>query len=256
MSLSPPAMIRAGGRAVARTAPGLDGALRALYQRLPPILHDTPTRFLARYFRSAAQVRFIQLGAHDGRQGDPLYELIVGDARWTGVLAEPNPTAFAALSKTHRNGDRIRLKRAAVSDVAGARRFYSFASTEDMDPSELRDWWSEISSFDPAHLKRYLPERLHGAIRGEEVEVVTVAQMMDEFGLSGLDLLVMDIEGHEAAILRSLAGLPHAPRLIMFEHKHMTPQALIENTAWFRGSGYRLKMYGRDAMLYARRPPG
>ncbi len=256
MSLSLPAMIRASGRAVARATPGLDGALRALYQQLPPILHDTPTTFLARYFRRAAQVRFIQLGAHDGRQGDPLYEIIVGDARWRGVLVEPNRVAFAALSKTHRNGDRIRLKRAAISDVAGRRLFYNFTATDDMDPAELQDWWSELSSFDPAHLKRHLPERLNAAIRAEEVEVVTVAQVMDEFGLNGLDLVVMDIEGHEDAILRSLAGLPCAPRLIMFEHKHMTPQALIENTAWFRGSGYRLKMYGRDAMLYARRPSG
>ncbi len=247
------AMIRSSGRAMARAAPGLDGMLHAIYQRLPSSLHDTPTSFIGRYFSREAEVRFIQLGAHNGLQGDPIRELIADDPRWSGVLVEPNPSAFAELSKSYPDNGRIMLKRAAASDAPGQAAFYSFSPPDGTDPSELFDWWSEISSFDLGHVQRFLPERFHSAIRTDEVDVVTIAGIVAEFGLGRLDLLVMDIEGHEAAILRDLAGRPNPPRLIMFEHKHMTPAALADCTAWFRHEGYELKMYGRDAVLYAGR---
>ena len=250
------AALRSGGRALARAAPALDGVLREAYRRLPATLHDTPTSFIRRYFRNAPTVRFIELGAHNGLGGDPIRELIVSDPRWKGILVEPNPAIFVELEETYRVLDRVRLKRAAASDAPGTQAFYSFIAPDDADPAEILDWWSEISSFNRDHLIRHLPPRMHGAIASTEVEVVTVQGLMAEFGLERLDLLVMDIEGHEDAILGSLGSLGslgdlgRGPSVIMFEHKHMSPETLARCAQRFRDLGYGCKMYGRDAILH------
>src|SRR5262249_41430054 len=53
---------------------------------------------LAHHLQKRPDVAFLQIGAFDGRQGDPLYQFITRH-HWRGVLVEPMPDAFAKLQE-------------------------------------------------------------------------------------------------------------------------------------------------------------
>ena len=79
--------------------PALDGLARKVYARLPESWHDTPTSRLAKFYLNRQQVTFLQIGAYDGVAGDPLRPIILDDERWSGVLVEPQPSAFERLKQ-------------------------------------------------------------------------------------------------------------------------------------------------------------
>src|SRR5262245_49955534 len=65
-------------------------------------------------------VRFMAIGAGDGRHNDPLREFILRED-WRGVLVEPEPAAFRALLRNYpvRRFPHLRPVHAAASARAG-----------------------------------------------------------------------------------------------------------------------------------------
>jgi hypothetical protein len=77
----------------------------------------------------------------------------------------------------------------------------------------------------------------------ERVPVLTLARVWEELQrahghASAVDLLVVDVEGSEARILGRELPWPR-PRLIMFEHKHLQPKALLTINSSLEAQGYR-----------------
>ena len=68
-----------------------------------------------------------------------------------------------------------------------------------------------------------------------------------------VDAAVIDVEGHEETILDSIDLARHGLRMLVFEHKHMTPEALDRIVTRLEAAGYRTKQYGRDCLAW--RPP-
>src|SRR5215213_11033483 len=65
-------------------------------------------------------VVFVQIGSHNGRANDPLARFLDRYPGWRGLMVEPIPAHFAALSK-HRGSDaRFELVRTAITDCDGS----------------------------------------------------------------------------------------------------------------------------------------
>ena len=241
-------LFRDVGKWFATIFPKSEGFLKAIYRFAPSFFQDDPAAFLARYFAGSRRVNFIQIGAHDGVAGDPVRPNVLANEFWSGTLVEPNPQAFAQLKKNYQGRQRLQFRCAAVSDRSGVLPFYVFQSPD--DGAAIPSWWTEISSFDQEHVLRYLPEHYRSSVITIDVPVLTLSQIVSESENCGLDLIVMDVEGHEPIILQDIGDNGMRPNVIVFEHIHIPKSSLDQFINEFRSFEYHVKLYGRDAIFF------
>ena len=151
---------------------------------------------LARYGVSHPTVNFVQIGAHNGHDDDPLAHWIEHHPGWTGLMVEPVPQHFAALSALRGHDPRNRLVPAAITSHDGTAPFYTIDVTSDMPP-----WASQLSSL---HLDVILKHEADIPGLREHLKTMTVpamrfATLVD--GITHIDLLCIHTEGHSAVIL-------------------------------------------------------
>jgi FkbM family methyltransferase len=191
---------------------------------------------------------FVQVGAFDGMANDPLHDLIVGQG-WRGVLVEPQPDAFARLQQTYAGVEGLTFLNVAVTDQPGPLTFWRIGGSEPDDP-----WWrGQVSSFSREHVERHIRDRPHLAAR---IEGITVPAMSlgEVLGRAGrpVQVLQVDAEGHDAAIVDSLDLSVHRPTIVRFEHRHLHAAAHAATVNRLVASGYRIAVNEDDtiAMLH------
>lgn len=189
---------------------------------------------------------FIQIGAADGRIGDPIHHLVERH-RWRGILVEPLPHMFAALRLTYRHRPDLVLENAAIAAEAGTRTLHYL---RDADRENLPPWYRHLGSF---HREVVLKHTLQVPRIGEllataEVRCITFAQLLDRHDVTRIDLLHLDVEGAEAEVLSGvdLDRLP--PAMILYEHCHLEPDDAEACAARLRSHGYRLVRGERDTL--------
>ena len=69
---------------------------------------------------------FIQVGAFDGIQCDPLYDYVQRH-KWSGVLLEPQRKAFEQLTENYKSQPQLRLMNAAIAEKPGSCTLYTLA---------------------------------------------------------------------------------------------------------------------------------
>ena len=70
--------------------------------------------------RTTPDLRFLQIGGMDGKRFDPIYAF-VKHYRWSGVILEPLPDLFAALTQNYADAPQVTLLNAALMDFDGTR---------------------------------------------------------------------------------------------------------------------------------------
>lgn len=171
---------------------------------------------LLRIFPELHGLRFIQIGANDGYQADPLRPFL-DRYEWSGLMFEPLKANFTALQRHRGANPRVKLRQAAIDVVSGRRIVYDLAPAA---TATLPHWTRGLGSFSRARLEQVtrelnLPD---AAIVEEEVETISWDQVWKEFGAHHCDLLVLDTEGYDLTLLRAAGLAAHRPRLILFEH--------------------------------------
>jgi len=172
------------------------------------------------------EVHFVQIGANDG-QNDVLRRY-VAESRWTGVMVEPHPEAFAALRQLYeKDTDRIKLVNMAItlnpSDVElfePETRFGSRTSTILVDSG-----WASRSP-----IKRSF--RVKGA---------PLSDLLSAHDIHRVDLLQIDVAGHDYEVLMSLDLSRTRPSLIRYEDRHFfPPKKRTEAVRYLRKWGYKV----------------
>lgn len=170
--------------------------------------------------------RILDIGANIGYVSGALLHLLP-DCRVAAV--EPNPASFALLQEniSQIGGVRATAIRAAVSDEAG---------TGLLEVGETNSGASHLVSGEGGGDGGEAPGRT------VEVELVTGKALMARSGLDRLDAVKIDVEGHETAVLRTLAPVlrVHRPRAVVFEHhgRLRAGSPLVEEI--FAPLGYRV----------------
>lgn len=201
---------------------------------------------VAHLMLSRPDVFFIQIGANDGISNDPLHEFIVR-FRWQGVLIEPVPHAFRMLQQTYAAHPQLRLINAAVAENDGTRTLYTIAADE--------------TTFDKAHqFSSFHREALLGqtgwvpdvARRIVEIEVPCLCfdSLMQIVGERSVDILQIDTEGYDLAILRMIDFARMRPSIICYEHVHMSKSERNQAAALLIRNGYRIGNDNLDTVGY------
>lgn len=222
--------------------------VRSVRARLRP---QRPERPLERVVYELAQAlpsaRFVQVGAHDGTQLDPLRQAILG-SRWSGVMVEPVPYVFARLERRYGAHPRLTLENVAIAEADGTREFHHLRQAAEAE--EVWPWYDALGSFrrDVVLSHGELVADIEDRLVTVELPCVTFSTLCARNGIDRLDLVQIDTEGYDAEVLR-LIDLPRLrPAVVIYEHLHLDPTDREMSRALMEGHGYRQVSDGMDTI--------
>ena len=179
--------------------------------------------FLAHECHLPARGTYVDVGAgHPFRNSNTFGLYLRG---WSGVVIEPNP-AHVALHRIVRPRDRV--VEMGVAEERASLTYYRFRNPDQ-------------NTFDPAFRDRSVA---HGAVpAGERIlPVAPLRDILDEAGLDGrIELMSVDCEGADLAVLRSADLSRHRPRWCVVEDLDAVTHPFKESAthAFMAEAGYR-----------------
>lgn len=199
---------------------------------------------------------FLQIGANNGYQHDPIFKLLQRYPHWQGILIEPQKAIFdTQLSVMYRQYKNLQLLNAAIATVNGFMPIYKIAFSNER-------WASGLTSFDRSTLERHIdngyidqcaqkqgitpPAHRADYVTTEQVKCVAFDTLTTQYKIKNLDLLVIDTEGFDFEIIKMINFAQLKPRLIVFEHIHLSATDLDACQKLLQDNGYQLQNLGRD----------
>jgi FkbM family methyltransferase len=199
---------------------------------------DENDRLVALFAEVFPEAFVLQIGANDGVAGDPLADAF-SKTHWSGLLVEPVPYLYEALVARYRDRPDVRVERAAISARDGEAPFFRLRSV----PGETPEWFNQLATLDRAVLLKHgssIPE-IESLLIEERVPTVRLDTLLARHGVSRIDLLVIDTEGHDWEILRGLDFTRLRPVLLMFEHQHLSANDKAAAYALLETQGYECR---------------
>jgi FkbM family methyltransferase len=174
--------------------------------------------------RAYPEAFFIQIGSNDGVQQDPLREAIVR-SRWRGIMLEPVPYVFERLRNNYEMySDRIALDNVAVGASDGLVAFYHLQQVHDYEKGGVPQTYDAIGSFEREHVLKhgeYIPD-ITDRLVCTEVPSLTFESLCTRHRVGDVDLIHIDAEGYDGEIVRSIDLGRWRPRLLIYEHHHLS----------------------------------
>jgi FkbM family methyltransferase len=187
----------------------------------------------ARYGRDTADFSFVQVGAFNGRTGDPLFDLIKR-YRWRGILVEPQLDAFEELQRNYADQPQLQFFNVVIAPTDGEVSFYTRKSGSVQHASLTRELL-----ITPSHPSSEILER--------RVQALTITTLLQKAGApSTIDLLQIDAEGHDYEIVRSIDFQRVKPTIIRYEHSLLSPRDGNACLALLASHGYRFLLEDAD----------
>ena len=148
---------------------------------------------------------FVEVGAYDGISFSNTYHLAVSG--WRGIYCEPVKEYAEQCIKNHLRHPAISVIQVAISD-----RDYS---------TLLMDTAGVFSTSNPIAKKYFLEQdfsRHHfNGSKKLAVPTLTLSTLIKKYGLDRIDILVVDVEGHELSVLNGLSIAQNKPSIIIIE---------------------------------------
>lgn len=188
------------------------------------------------YFEGKSHGIFVEAGAFNGEYlSNTLY--LEANHSWTGLLVEPNSAAFKGLVKKNRKSHSIHscLSVTPYPDIVEFDSADVFGGIN----VELKD----VNNKDLKRIRDSVPEKLRNR---ESVECYPLYSLLLATGIADkVDLLSLDIEGAELAVLRTIPWNKVNIELIMIEVNHSN-QAEINKTLMKAGYQVYKKLKNQD----------
>lgn len=153
---------------------------------------------------------FVDVGAHDGIRFSNTYYL-ERHLGWQGLAIEPLPEVYEAL----RRNRRCDTVQGCVANAAGEVRFLAITGYGTMLSGI-------VDEYDPRHVARIDRELADRDSRRDIITVpaYTLAELLEEHGLTRVDYLSIDVEGPELKILESIPFDRFDIRVISVENNY------------------------------------
>ncbi len=178
-------------------------------------------------FENKTDVFFIQIGANDGITADPI-QRIVKEKKWNGVLFEPGVDAFKDLLKNYQGYDGLIFVNSAVSNYDGKGKLFCGTTTPHFTLNQNK----AIDMFD------ITPTEI-------EVDVISPRTIINKYNVKKVNLLQIDVEGHDYTILESFPFDLVKPEVIRFEFVNLN----YDGVDAYKASEY-LSKFGYTSYIY------
>jgi FkbM family methyltransferase len=188
---------------------------------------------LAKIFGRVKTGVCLEVGAHDGIS---LSNTFLFEQRgWSCILVEPNPLLCEAII----NNRTTRPFRCAASDKCGTTILYLGVGADG------------LSTIESGGSARDRLDRESEEIRCVEVQTRTLDDILAETGYARIDFISIDVEGHEASVLRGLDLGRWKPKILIVENNSETEDEDVR--ALTSRGGYRRVFRTGCNNWYARR---
>ena len=188
---------------------------------------------------------FLQIGSFDGVSGDPIAEYI-REYQWKGILLEPQTEQYQKLVAYYRDNSGLTILNRALSDTEGQRRLY-YVRTRGQN---LPEWAAQLASFSKETILSHeaeIPE-IADLIESVEVSCITFQGLIDQYGLTKIDLLHIDTEGYDFEIIKMIPWTKVHPAIIYYEHKHLSQKDRDACHLYLINHGYRISVQFQDTI--------
>ena len=194
----------------------------------------------------------LQIGANDGLKDDPVQDIIKKN-NLSALLVEPLPYLFDALTKNYSGFPKVQFERAAISSQPGNALIYQ------IDPAakEFPDWVHGTATLDRRVIMRHQVatglSKAHFELNIQEVpiSIITVRELLARHpDLAAPSIVVIDAEGHDFSVVKSVLDSGIEPRLIIYEHKHLTFEDQAECRSALANSDYFMMSSADNTVAY------
>ena len=193
--------------------------------------------------RRGGDFYFVQLGANDGVQADPIRSYILR-YQLRGVLVEPIPDVYARLVESYQGAKDLTFVNGAITEQERALTLYRPKT----DTPGLPDWARGTITANLGQLIGLSFQGFtisEGMIESIEVQGTPIAEFVAS--LPGkIDFLQIDCEGYDLRLLRAFPFHLQRPALINFELIHIPTEAYHQLLRDLGGLGYRFISGGED----------
>jgi FkbM family methyltransferase len=184
------------------------------------------------------RVKFIQVGANDGKFGDPLRKYIL-KYPWHGILVEPQPDVFVKLCENYAPfADQLKFENVAIAEgqttiamyrlASGAKSGVSDGTYRSSVVSACADVTARQLGIRPRDLERFL------------VPCTTLDDLIIKHHATDLDILQIDTEGYDWQVLKTLKFSNARPAIIQFEHGHLSHRDIDHAVRFLNSCAYRI----------------
>lgn len=184
-------------------------------------------------FRERKNLFFVQIGACDGKQSDPIHELIKSHPIWKGILIEPQRNEFLKLKQTYK------YRNFVFENLA----IYNKNCLKDLYKPRYnlidKDWKRGIGSLTPHKnfMKEYLKDNSYEM---EIVKCITLKKLILKHKISQIDLLQIDAEGFDYEIIRQVMSSKIRPRIIHYEIINLTENEKAQSYILLKKNRYNV----------------
>lgn len=188
---------------------------------------------------------FLQIGANDGYLSDPL-NLAIFRHRLTGTFVEPQINYFNELQRTYRNFPGMRFLQVAIAAQAGSMTMY----TLDCSSGRLPGWAHGVGTLVHQQIRKFGDqiENIESYIRSSNVACITVPELLDRAAHSDPDIIVVDAEGFDHAILSQFDFARLSTKLVIYETESMTREDAADLARRLDESGFAIVEAGQDTI--------
>lgn len=206
-------------------------------------IKDSRTAFIYALHRATARVRFVQVGSNVAGFGDPIAPFL-DSGTWSGVMVEPVEHIYHKLVENHGHNPMLAFENVAVSHMSGEQKFYFIDDSTGSGPF----WSTGLGSFSRDVILKHedsIPH-LRERIRTITVPCSTFSAICEKHQIDALDLIHIDTEGFDYEVLRQIDFDALHPKVVLFEHKHLTREDIKDALGLMAEKGYLTARTGDD----------
>lgn len=189
--------------------------------------------YLARSQMSVDPTFVVQVGANDGRRGDPIVDAIV-KYDWAGILIEPLQAPYESLREFHSERPKIIVENCAISDTDGTTEMFMEAGGR-----------STLASMKP---DRNVLRNQEAELVPVEVQSSTFDTLLAKHDVETIDFLQIDTEGFDFQILKMFDIGKWRPLAINLEFYCLPLEERLEIFEMLTKHGYVWKFTGMDLL--------
>lgn len=207
-----------------------------------------PSRHLRRALGDQRDIAVVQIGASDGERQDPIRKLLLEHPGWTSLMVEPYPPSYQQLRANYPDEPRFTIVNAGVTADDGEMPFWYIHPDARASVPWLADHVDQLGTFHRDNLVEEMGRnRVHEL--GEHftsmpVPTLRLRTLLDRHEIERIDLLIVDTNGYDWVVLEQLDLERYRPKVVLFEHKHLS--AADRQRALARLEGYRVTDIGDD----------
>lgn len=191
---------------------------------------------------------FIQVGANDGKSGDPIFHL-VNLLGFRGVLVEPVPYVFKKLEFNYRKNKKVFLENSAISADDGRIDFFYLNETADL---KTPSWYNQLGSFNLEVLNKHKESipNFDKLLTSVKITTINFQDILEKYKIKNFDLIFIDTEGYDYEIIKIIPFDKINPSVIIFEHKHLSQNEKDKATSLLKSKDYKLFRTVDDFVFY------